>query len=137
MPIVTASGGLSRAGDEPDREVAGAPGERREEDGPARPDALAPDAAGKLEGGVAPRERREHDAELHLRQAELGHHALAGHGHVRAEQIGHEAREEDEAEDAPADPGPAGGVRDGLDVGHGRGAAYHAQTRPGQERPGT
>jgi hypothetical protein len=84
-----------------------APLDRDQRQRAPRPEQVAEHAAGKLEDRVAPRECAEDESELEPGQPQLGGHRGTRHRQVAAEQVGHEARDDHQSADAPADGGGA------------------------------
>ena len=94
---------------EPDQQVRHAPecGQRRQ--GAPGTDQVAHHAARELEEGVAPGEPAQHQAQLNVRQPELGGHRGASYGHVAAEEVGDEAPHGHQRTDPPSNGGRACG----------------------------
>ena len=81
----------------------------------ARADPLGQHTAGELQRRIPEQEGPYEPADLHLTQAQLRHHLVAGNRQAPLLHIGDQAEAEQEAEDLPADPDAQG--RDGGGVG--------------------
>ena len=81
------------------QQIERTPEHRDEGEGLPAAQPITQETPGPLEDRVAPRERGQHPAELHLRQPQLSHHPVAGDGHVGPEHIRDEADEHEERED--------------------------------------
>ena len=66
------------------------------------PQEVAQNATRELSQRIRPGERGEHHAELHLREPQVAHHALARHRHVRPQHVGDEGERHQDREDPPA-----------------------------------